>query len=952
MRIRNTVTITQRFIHMPIHNDAPLSLIRLIRDGVEIKQFKLKLAAKEVHSWFTLDLKDYKGCELETESSNEVFRAEHVIFQNDQAAEGDLYREKYRPQFHFSMKKGTISELIDFYHEHGQWHLWYEHSLYENSESDKFSGYAVSKDLIHWNEADVDYNLLQTQNKKRNRKYASSLLEMPVDGNKEQTKWLCVHEDNTYSIGHLSGHRFIAESERVALWYGFHSELLSYKADNNRCFLIGFSQGMSCLEMPFNQQMLITELNLRKTEDGIKLQAAPVNELQNLRVWQRCWSEITCNDGQSFEEDLRFRIAPDEWPGIRILPAERKPDDIFSDMLEVLLELEIEADSLLEVQLYGINIVLDRAQQSIECRGVVAPLTQDSGKIKLQLLLDKASIEIFACEGEVVMSIAVEPLYEQRKIRLLCHRGKVRADSVEVFGLRSIWSNSEERLLINEAVKDNTIVYRSDSYTIFKHRVEDSVYGEPPAYVPDRNTIISPTRAIEEFSWRRTEWSDMTRVIDRDNVWQPQHGIARLPDIHTGHATIDAAYRLASDIFYRCGSKEFARPGEEGMWTAGQFQGPGDGFGVWVRDTAHVAIRTGNILDPEGARRSLLFTTKGGFDNGVDGTAMPIVGIWDYYLATGDLTLIKETWHSLKVRIAKLEESFDPDQGLIPADQSTSNDAFPEPECGGFSLATEIYFMEAFRAMSRMGVYMGESESQIKDWADRGELILGQIQSQYWKEEVGYFTSGPIGSESHQHGYWESAGQEIAMWPRYGVATPEQRRSILNRLPEVAMNEFGVNVFPYRQESNHFCNSAWVVWTSGMAAAAGREGRLDLLMTFIAQQTRNSVMNKTFYEAIDYQTGRAWRWPGQLWHAAGFISYFHLGVLGMEYDEQGLTFAPAVPETLRDLRVENLRYRMAIFDIIVHGWGTEFVMKCDGNQVDQLPAEINGKHLIEFWAVQ
>ena len=95
------------------------------------------------------------------------------------------------------------------------------------------------------------------------------------------------------------------------------------------------------------------------------------------------------------------------------------------------------------------------------------------------------------------------------------------------------------------------------------------------------------------------------------------------------------------------------------MWSAGQFQGPGEGFGVWVRDTAHIGIRMGNLLDPEGARASLLFTTMGGFDKGVDGTAMPIVRIWDYYLATGDATLIRETWSNLKERITRLEERYE-----------------------------------------------------------------------------------------------------------------------------------------------------------------------------------------------------------------------------------------------------------------------------------------------------
>lgn len=921
-------------------------------------------------------------------------------------------REERRPQFHLAAERGQSLRPLDFYREQGRWHLWYEVSseagkiagqavggdrseggksighglggergkrgksvghavvgdlsegdkpidrvdVGDRNECGKFVGHVVSGDLLHWQEADQGDGppRLRTSEAERGGKPAPDCWQILVDGRADQEKWLLVHEDDTYSVGTYEGDRFVVEGEPVSIWHGSPAGAAVHQADGGRCVRIGFGQETSGSDEPFGRQLRPpAELKLRSTERGIKLGAEPVEELQNLRVWHRCWTDIEIDDRRGFEESLRFRIAPGEWPDIRIVPGEGKPDDIWSDSLDALLELDLEGDSRLDIRLYGISITLDRGQGTIACGGFAAPLPIGDGanQVTLRLLLDTTSLEIFICGGEAVLAVPAEPDYEQRQIRLSCEQGSATA-SIDIFGLRGVWPDPESRLLIEQAkaARDDEAIYRSDSYTVYRHRIEDSVYGEPHAYVPDRDTIVSPTRVVEDFSWRPSGWNDMTRVIDRGNVWRPQEGIAGLPDLRTGHATIDAAYCLASDVFYRCGSPLFARPGEEGMWTAGLFQGPGEGFGVWVRDTAHVAIRTGNLLDPEGARRSLLYTTQGGFDNGVDGTAMPIVGIWDYYLATGDLSLMQETWDNLKLRIARLEASFDPEQGLIPADQSTSNDAFPEPECGGFSLATEIYFMEAFRAMSRMAAYMGEPDGVRQEWADRGELLLRNIRSRYWKEEAGYFASGPTGSESHSRGYWESAGQEAAMWPRFGVATREQRRSMLERLPEVAMNEFGVNVFPYRPESNHFCNSAWVVWTSGMAAAAGREGRLDLLMAFIAQQTRNGVMNKTFYEAIDYRTGRAWRWPGQLWHAAGFLSYFYLGVLGMEYDERGLAFAPAVPEALRDLRVERLRYRKAVFDIVVHGWGTAFAMTCDGVAASRIPADTEGYHLIELRA--
>lgn len=77
-------------------------------------------------------------------------------------------------------------------------------------------------------------------------------------------------------------------------------------------------------------------------------------------------------------------------------------------------------------------------------------------------------------------------------------------------------------------------------------------------------------------------------------------------------------------------------PGNEGLLNAGLLQGKGEGFGVWVRDTCHNAFRIANFLIPDRIRKSLIFVTRRGFDNGSDSVAMPPIAIWDYYLATAD----------------------------------------------------------------------------------------------------------------------------------------------------------------------------------------------------------------------------------------------------------------------------------------------------------------------------
>jgi sucrose-6-phosphate hydrolase SacC (GH32 family) len=49
------------------------------------------------------------------------------------------YNEKYRPQFHFSPKKGWIGDPDGLVHSNGKYHLFWW-------------GHAVSNDLVHWEE--------------------------------------------------------------------------------------------------------------------------------------------------------------------------------------------------------------------------------------------------------------------------------------------------------------------------------------------------------------------------------------------------------------------------------------------------------------------------------------------------------------------------------------------------------------------------------------------------------------------------------------------------------------------------------------------------------------------------------------------------------------------------------------------------------------------------------
>lgn len=674
------------------------------------------------------------------------------------------------------------------------------------------------------------------------------------------------------------------------------------------------------------------------TVDEITFQDNPGAVWENRKIWNRVWPRFQISADQPSSIPLRFAFVPSRatWrrPGGSVEPAAGGKDDIVADGYDVAAEVQLHDARDLEVRLGG--------------KSFPFPPNAD-GRVLVHIVYDGNAFRVLAPNGWRTMPAETTG---DATLAFTSHGGTATVVNLEVFGLRSPHQSPEELRLAKQAARDDRVFYKSNSYTVYAGRVEDDVYGPPAAFVPESHIIVSPTRVIEGFEVNLDEWRPhpQGRVIDHQTIWHPNPEIGRFPVLRSGWPTVDAAYNVALDVLQRNATDEFVSdPADVGQWQSGFFMGKTFGFGVWMRDSTHVALRTGNLIDPVIARRTLLRISRDGIDNGVDGVLMPIVGQWDYYLATGDESAVREVWSNLKERIGKIDAQCDPARrSLIKAAHSTSNDNFPEPEAGGFALGTEAYFMLAYRAMAELGPVMHEDGSQIESWKRRGEELKETIRKAYWKDSAGFFTTGPVGSEGYEKDFWESSGQELSIWPRFGIATKEQRRRVLNRLPEVALNEFGVDVFPYRKEINHFCGAGWVVWTAGMAAAANQEGRLDLLQQLIGQQVRNAVMNKTFYEVIDHRTGRAWRWPGQLWQAAGFLSYFYYGLLGMEYDTNGLTLHPAIPEKLAGMSLSNFHYRNAVLNLRVSGWGAKGTAFLDGKPIQRIPPDLSGTHDVEL----
>lgn len=170
----------------------------------------------------------------------------------------------------------------------------------------------------------------------------------------------------------------------------------------------------------------------------------------------------------------------------------------------------------------------------------------------------------------------------------------------------------------------------------------------------------------------------------------------------------------------------------------------------------------------------------------------------------------------------------------------------------------------------------------------------------------------------------------------------------MDNLEHKIITPYGIPLMPGHLEKTHLARSVWTVYTTGYAVAAAELGKEELLVTLIAQQIRNAVFNKTFYEVYNADDGRAWRWPAQTWNAIGYISLLLSGVFGLKKDIEGIWFEGFIPTVLSGIRIFNLRYVNMCLDVSSEGEGKIVKMTLNGVEVKKIFWNLQGHHKVKL----
>jgi len=293
--------------------------------------------------------------------------------------------------------------------------IWYEPgghwvmAVYHETDGKQTIAFYTSPDLKNWQYQSLIDGFYE----------CPEIFELPVDGNRSNTRWVLYAADGAYMTGSFDGKVFAPDAGKIRFDYGncfYASQTFSdIPQSDGRRIQIAWGR-IATPGMPFNQCMLFpVELTLRNTDDGIRMFAAPVREIAALHKVKYVWEKRRIEPGENVLKDLR------------------------GELWHIVVELQPNDASQVGINVRGTSVVFDAVENTLSCLGKKAPLAPVNGGIRLELLVDRNSVEIFANGGRVYMPIGRVFPEENKTLELFARGADSLVSSLVVYELNSAW---------------------------------------------------------------------------------------------------------------------------------------------------------------------------------------------------------------------------------------------------------------------------------------------------------------------------------------------------------------------------------------------------------------------------------------------------------------------------------------------------------------------------------
>ena len=146
--------VDKRYLNIPVNDDRESLSLTFSAKGVEPLDVNVWIAAGEPMYWVFKDLTPYMGKTLTLKYEGDAADLDKLCLADTIMGQSTIYKEKYRPQFHFTTRRGWNNDPNGMVYYDGEYHLYYQHNPYSRHWGNMHWGHAVSRDLVHWEEFD------------------------------------------------------------------------------------------------------------------------------------------------------------------------------------------------------------------------------------------------------------------------------------------------------------------------------------------------------------------------------------------------------------------------------------------------------------------------------------------------------------------------------------------------------------------------------------------------------------------------------------------------------------------------------------------------------------------------------------------------------------------------------------------------------------------------------
>jgi fructan beta-fructosidase len=288
-----------------------------------------------------------------------------------------------------------------------------------------------STDLVHWeflSRMDGFYE-------------CPDIMQMPVDGNENNKKWVLINGNGAYYIGNFDGNKFIPETPMIPIGpeifmdgghrykytkdiYATQTWKQSYEGDGP-FYQLGFMLINSAPNQPrtWSQQLFFpVELSLRTIDKQIKLCRNPIDGIKQLRYDPHVWDNTTLK------------------PGVNLL------DKIQGDVFETIANISLGSAKQITFNIRGVNAVYNVKDKELQFLDTKVKVDAPGNKLSLRFIIDRNSVEIYGNQGEANVTRFFYPDQGNRNLGVEVTGGESTINKLEVYRLESIWLKREQEL--------------------------------------------------------------------------------------------------------------------------------------------------------------------------------------------------------------------------------------------------------------------------------------------------------------------------------------------------------------------------------------------------------------------------------------------------------------------------------------------------------------------------